>query len=204
MKPVPGTRFKTQCRHVEVAQRCLIMSRRTTRAFALCSAGTGMAMVKLPTGTVAFLFTDIEGSTQLWERNQAAMRLAVARHDALLAEVIAAHGGILYKHVGDAAQAAFDMASEALAAAVEAQRALSTESSIEIGPLRTRMALHAGEAVPNMSGDYHQIVSLNRLSRLLTVGHGGQILLTEAVRRLLDGALPVDTRLKDLGEHRLR
>ena len=78
-------------------------------------------MSELPRGTVAFLFTDIEGSTQLRERDHAAMRMAITRHEALLAEVVAAHQGILYKHVGDAAQAAFDTAREALAAAIDAQ-----------------------------------------------------------------------------------
>jgi class 3 adenylate cyclase len=66
------------------------------------------------------------------------------------------------------------------------------------------MALHAGEAAPNASGDYQQIAILNRISRLIATGHGGQILLTKAVRHLLDSALPAGTSLKDLGEHRLR
>jgi predicted ATPase/class 3 adenylate cyclase len=165
-------------------------------------------MAELPRGIVVFLFTDVEGSAHLWERDRAAMQEAASLHDALLAEAIAAHGGVLYKHIGDAVQAAFATAREALAAAVDAQQVLATARWPEIGPLQVRMALHAGEAEPDASGDYHQVASLNRLSRLLESGHGGQILLTDAVRRLLDGRLPasvtLSVTLKDLGEHRLR
>jgi predicted ATPase/class 3 adenylate cyclase len=160
-------------------------------------------MVDLPRGTVTFLFTDIEGSTALWERDREAMAVAVERHIALLDAAIHAYGGVHFKTVGDAVQAAFPTAAEGLAAAVAAQRALTSEPwPATIDPLRARIALHAGAATP-IDGDY-LAPSLNRLSRLLLVSHGGQIVLTETVRRLLDNALPPETSLRDLGEHRLR
>jgi predicted ATPase/class 3 adenylate cyclase len=162
------------------------------------------ASVVRPAGTVTFLFTDIEGSTRLWERDPAAMRAAAARHDALLREAVAARGGVLYKHVGDAIQAAFADPVNAVAAVVAAQRALAAEPWPETGPIHVRMALHLGEATPNAAGDYHQVPSLNRLSRLMATGFGGQVLLSEAVRRRVDERLPDGVTLLDLGRHRLR
>src|SRR5687768_7134984 len=111
-------------------------------------------MPDLPSGTVTFLFTDIEGSTALWERDRAAMATAVARHLALLKGAITAHGGVLFKTVGDGTQAAFPTVGAALAAALDAHRALLTEPWPDPpGPLRVRMALHTGEAHPE-EGDY--------------------------------------------------
>src|SRR4051794_20656613 len=158
----------------------------------------------LPSGTVTFLFTDIEGSTALWEQDRAAMREAVERQLAILHSLIAAHHGVLFKTVGDGTQAAFASAEDAVHAAVAAQRALRQETWTDPpGPVRVRMALHAGEAAPDERGDY-QAVSLNRLARLLAIGHGGQILLTQAVQQLTRGDLPAQVTLRDLGEHRLR
>jgi predicted ATPase/class 3 adenylate cyclase len=160
-------------------------------------------MPELPHGTVAFLFTDIEGSTRLWEQDRAAMRTAVDRHLALLAAAIAAHGGVHFKTVGDAVQAAFSTAPAALAAAVAAQRALLGEEWGGSDPLRVRMALHAGEAVSDERGDY-LAAPLNRLARLLSIGSGGQILVSQAVQQLSRDDLPDGATLRDLGEHRLR
>jgi predicted ATPase len=157
----------------------------------------------LPSGTVTFLFTDIEGSTALWERDRQAMSAAVARHSVLLDAAIHAHGGIRFKTVGDAIQAAFHTAPAAIAASVDAQRALLAEDWGEIGALRVRMAVHAGEAEPDERGDY-LAAPLNRLSRLLATGHGGQILLTLTVQQLARGRLPDGVTLRDLGEQRLR
>jgi class 3 adenylate cyclase len=155
-----------------------------------------------PSGTVTFLFTDIAGSTALWERDRVAMRAAVERHLELLDAAIAAHGGVRFKIVGDAVQAAFPTAPAAVAAALDAQRALTAEPWLKTGPLRVRMAVHTGEAQPR-DGDY-LAPALNRLSRLLNAGHGGQILLTETAHQLSRGALPPQASLKDLGRHRLR
>jgi class 3 adenylate cyclase len=161
-------------------------------------------MPDLPSGTVTFLFTDIEGSTSLWERDRQAMVAAVERHLALLRAEIEAHGGVLFKTVGDAVQAAFPDAPRALASALAAQRALLAESWPDPpGPLQVRMAVHAGEAVPDERGDY-LAAPLNRLSRLLAAGHGGQVLLSHATQQLARGSLPDGAALSDLGEHRLR
>ncbi|HEU5433327.1 MAG TPA: AAA family ATPase, partial [Thermomicrobiales bacterium] len=160
-------------------------------------------MTALPSGTVIFLFTDIEGSTARWEQDAGAMMGAVQRHLALLDAAIAAHDGAHFKTIGDAVQAVFPTARDGLAAAVDAQRALAAEPwPAATGPLRVRMALHAGDAAP-VAGDY-LAPCLNRLARLLATGYGGQILLTDAVRRLLDGWLPAEVALRDLGRQRLR
>lgn len=156
----------------------------------------------LPSGTVTFLFTDIEGSTALWERDRPAMAAAVDRHMALLRSAIETHGGVPFKMIGDAIQAAFSSVPDAVAAALDAQRTLLAEDWGGHGPLRVRMALHVGEATPR---DHDYVApELNRLSRLLNAGHGGQILLSEAVRLLVRGSLPSGVSLRDLGTHRLR
>ena len=160
-------------------------------------------MRDLPRGTVTFLFTDIEGSTALWERDRQAMAAAVARHLALLDAAIDALGGVHFKTVGDGLQAAFPTAPQAVTAAVVGQRALLAEDWGEIGPLRVRMALHAGEAVAGCRGDY-LAAPLNRLARLLDAAHGGQVLLSDAVAGLVRDALPDGVTLKALGEYRLR
>ena len=160
-------------------------------------------MPELPHGTVTFLFTDIEGSTALWEQNRQAMASAVARHIALLDAAIQAHGGVHFKTVGDAVQAAFSTAPQAVAAAVDAQRTLLAEDWDSVGGLPVRMALHAGEATPDERGDY-LAAPLNRLSRLLSSGYGSQILLSQTVQQLTRGTLPAAVELRDLGEHLLR
>src|SRR5687768_9217711 len=110
-------------------------------------------MVDLPTGTVTFLFTDVEGITARWEGDPSAMRLALARHDRILRTAIVARGGHIFKSVGDALCAAFGTAPDALAAALDAQQALHSESWPDAGPLRVRMALHTG-AAEAQQGDY--------------------------------------------------
>src|SRR3954470_584052 len=123
-------------------------------------------MPDLPSGTVTFLFTDIEDSTALWEQDRAAMREAVARQLTILHSLIAAHHGVLYKTIGDGTQATFASAEDALRAAVAVQRALLAEAWADPpGPVRVRMALHAGEATPDDRGDY-LTGSLNRLASL--------------------------------------
>jgi predicted ATPase/class 3 adenylate cyclase len=158
-------------------------------------------MSELPSGTVTFLFTDIEGSTTLWEQNRGAMAAAVQRHLAQLDAAIQAHGGIHFKTVGDAVQAAFPTAPDAISAALDAQRSLLAEDWGAIGPLRVRMALHAGEAM--VQNEEYQGPLLNRSARLLAIGHGAQILLSETAAMLARDALPPGTDLRELGEHRL-
>src|SRR5581483_411596 len=130
----------------------------------------------LPTGIVTFLFTDIEGSTRLWEQHPEAMRSALARHDALLRSAIESYNGVVFKTVGDAFCAAFSTAPEALAAALAAQQALHAQDWTDVGGIRARMALHTGNA-EERDGDYFG-QPLNRVARLLAIGHGGQVLLS--------------------------
>src|SRR5438552_13728400 len=144
----------------------------------------------LPSGTVTFLFTDIEGSTRLWEQHPGAMHLALARHDALLRVAIESNGGHVFKRVGDAFYAAFAMPSGALDAALAGQRHLLVEvATAQAGlNLKARMAIHTGEAEAR-EGDYYR-QPLNRIARLLGVGHGGQVLLSAATQGLVRDDLP--------------
>jgi predicted ATPase/class 3 adenylate cyclase len=159
-------------------------------------------MADLPTGTVTFLFTDVEGSTKLWGRYPEAMQATMARHDEVLREVMDSSGGYVFKTVGDAFCVAFSSASHALEAALAAQRALLSEEWEKIGPLRVRMALHTGSA-DERGGDYFG-PPVNRVARLLSAGHGGQILLSSATKELVRDTLPEGARLRDLGERRLK
>ena len=163
-------------------------------------------MAELPHGTVAFLFTDVEGSTRLWQAHPEAMHRAYVRHDAILHGAVARHGGVLYKTIGDAFQAAFSTAPDAVAAAAEAQLGMVAEGWDALGlpePLRVRTALHAGAVEPDEHGDYRSPV-LNRLGRLLGAAHGGQVLLSQAAFELARDHLPNGAGLRDLGEQRLK
>jgi predicted ATPase/class 3 adenylate cyclase len=154
-------------------------------------------------GTITFLFTDIEGSTRHWEARPAEMRTALARHDAILRGAIEARGGHVFKTIGDAFCAAFSTAPEALAAALTIQQELAREP-IQVGerPIRVRMALNTG-AVESRDGDYFG-PPLNRIARLMAVGYGGQVLLSDVVGELVRDELPAGASLRFLGEHRLR
>ncbi len=159
-------------------------------------------MTPRPSGTVTFLFTDIEGSTQLWEHHPEWMERAHARQEAILREAFAAHGGYPYKMIGDAFQVAFGSAPAAVAAAVEAQRGLAAEPWGGPGEIRVRMALHTGETEER--GEDYVGPLLNRVARLMGAGHGGQVLLTQSTCELVRDRLPATIRLRDLGERRLR
>ncbi len=159
-------------------------------------------MAGLPTGTVTFLFTDIEGSTRLWEQFPAEMSAAVARHDALLRELIDRHNGQVFKTVGDAFCSAFSSADEALAAALDSQLRLHDEFPTEaVCPIRVRIALHTGSA-EERNDDYFG-PAVNRVARVLSAGFGGQILLSGAAGDAIS-ARPDDTSLRDLGLHQLK
>ena len=155
-----------------------------------------------PTGTVTFLFSDIEGSTVRWEHDRLAMATALARHDALMRTALEAHRAYVFKTMGDAFCAAFATPADALAAALDAQRALGTEDFSAVEGLRVRMALHAGNA-DERDGDYFG-PTVNRVARLLAVGNGGQVLLSGACSELIGNELPAECSLRDLGEHRLK
>ena len=150
-----------------------------------------------PTGTVTFLFTDIEGSTQLWEAAPDAMRAALARHDSIMRDAIEEHGGHVFATGGDGFAAAFARAGDALAAATAAHAGLTAEPWPDGAPIRVRMALHTGVA-EERGGDYLG-TAVNRAARVMALGYGGQVLCSSVTAELVDGV-----ELVDLGEHRLR
>src|SRR5205823_6341184 len=134
--------------------------------------------VNLPGGTVTFLFTDVVGSTRLWEEHPESMRTALAQHDLLLRQAIEENGGYVFKTVGDAFCAAFAVASDALKAAVQSHLLLGNQPWEQTGPLRVRIALHTGEA-QERDGDYFG-QTLNRVARLQSSGYGPQTLLSQS------------------------
>jgi predicted ATPase/class 3 adenylate cyclase len=156
----------------------------------------------LPSGTVTLLFTDIEGSTQHWEQQRAAMADALRKHDELIRAAIEANGGHVFKTVGDAFYAVFARPSDAAAAAAAAQRAITAQDWSAVGKLAVRMALHSGNT-EERGGDYFG-PPVNRTARLLAVAHGGQVVVSGATAQLLRGVMPEQSELRDLGEHRLK
>jgi predicted ATPase/class 3 adenylate cyclase len=158
-------------------------------------------MAGLPTGTVTFLFTDLESSSRLWEEHPEAMKAALARHDAILREAVEAHGGYVVKTTGDGVHAVFTAARDAIGAGVAGQRVLAAEAWGVTGPLRVRMGIHSGEA-EHRGGDYYG-TALNRAARLTSVGSGGQIVVSQATADLVIDDLP-GIGLVDLGEHDLK
>jgi predicted ATPase/class 3 adenylate cyclase len=156
----------------------------------------------MPVGTVTFLFTDIEGSTRLWAANREAMQVALARHDALMYEAITGQNGIVFKTVGDAFCACFEFAPDSVRAALAAQIALATEPWPEAVPIKVRMAIHSG-AVESRNDDYFG-PPLNRVARLLAIGHGGQVLLSAAAQELVRDDLPDGAEVASMGLHRLK
>jgi predicted ATPase/class 3 adenylate cyclase len=157
---------------------------------------------QLPSGTVAFAFTDIEGSTQRWELDRTAMQDAVRRHDALIRTAIVENRGYVFKTVGDAFCAAFHRPEDAIAAMLAAQRATAAEDFSSVNGLRVRAAIHTGTA-EERDGDYFG-PAVNRVARLLAIGHGGQVLVSGVTADLVQGVLPPRASLRDLGEHRLK
>ena len=157
-----------------------------------------------PNGTVTFLFTDIEGSTRLWELHPETMKGALARHDNLVQEAVVAHQGYIVKTTGDGCHAVFETAASAIGAALAAQQALQSEAWAEIQPesLRVRMGVHTGEAEAR-GGDYYGS-AVNRAARLMSAGYGGQVLVSAVSAALAQEALPAGAGLLDLGERRLK
>jgi predicted ATPase/class 3 adenylate cyclase len=158
--------------------------------------------VGLPSGTVTFLFTDIEGSTNLWENAPNCMGAALERHDTILHSAIHTRGGRVFSTGGDGLAAVFARSVDAVAAAADAQAALTIEAWPADAPVRVRMGVHTGEAIER-DGDYFG-PALNRVARLMAMAHGGQVLVSHATEQLVGGSLPKGVELSDLGEHRLR
>ncbi|HXN08194.1 MAG TPA: adenylate/guanylate cyclase domain-containing protein, partial [Candidatus Acidoferrales bacterium] len=156
----------------------------------------------IPSGTVTFLFSDIEGSTERWDQYRVAMKPALTRHDEIIDAAFKSNGGFVFKKMGDAYCAAFRTAPEAVRAAIDAQVALNKEDFSAVNGLRVRMALHTGYA-DEREHDYFG-PTVNRVARLLAIGHGGQMLVSAAASDLLQGELPEDASLRSLGGHRLK
>jgi class 3 adenylate cyclase len=157
----------------------------------------------LPGGTVTFLLTDVQGSTKLWETRPQAMGYALAAHDRVISEAVAAHGGRLLKNKGegDSTFAVFTKASGATAAALACQRALASEPWPDGIQLRVRIAIHTGEAELR-DNDYFG-PTVNRTARLRATAHGGQFVMSQATADLVRDRLPEGAALNDLGIHRL-
>lgn len=154
------------------------------------------------TETLTFLFTDLEGSTRLWERYPEAMRGALQRHDAILKDAVEATGGRVVKSTGDGMMAVFGGVAEGVTASLTAQRRMASEAWPATGPLRVRMGLHAGEA--QHRGEDYFGPTVNRSARIMAAGHGGQVLLSAAAASLAAGGLPMGASLQDLGAYRLK
>ena len=167
-------------------------------------AGQG-ARVELPAGTVTFLLTDIEGSTRLWETVPEAMEVALERHNRLVTSVIEGHGGVVVpsRGEGDSFFAVFPSAVAAVEAAGACQLGLGSEPWPAGAALRVRMGLHSGEAHVQ-DGDYVDHVAINRCARVRAAAHGGQVLVTNTTRDLVEGRLGGGFGLKKLGEFWLR
>jgi class 3 adenylate cyclase len=160
---------------------------------------------RLPTGTVTFLLGDIEGSTRLWSEFPDAMPEAVSRVYAMFDEAVARHEGVrpVEQGEGDSVVAAFSRATDALGAALVAQRCLHSQQWPDGMSLRVRIALHTAEAQLRDAGNYFG-VALSRCARIRAIAPGGQTLLSRSVRDLVLDGLPQDVGLLDCGEHRLR
>jgi predicted ATPase/class 3 adenylate cyclase len=148
--------------------------------------------------TVTFLFSDIEGSTRLWQDHPGTMPAALARHDEIVSGAVTAAGGTVFKHTGDGVAAVFGSAPAALTAATDIHRRLTPENDPEVGPIRVRIGVHSGEA--ESRGDDWFGLTVNRTARIMAAGHGGQTLLSGATAELVADA---GFDLRDLGEHRL-
>ncbi|MFN2103793.1 MAG: ATP-binding protein [Candidatus Promineifilaceae bacterium] len=157
-----------------------------------------------PSGAVTFLFSDIEDSTRLWDQYGAAMRPALAAHDEILRTAVERHGGVVVKTTGDGIHAVFVSPSAALSAALDGQRARRDAAWSSIAPdtIRVRMGLHSGEAELR-DGDYYG-TAVNRAARLMAIAHGGQVLVSGTSARLVEGSLPEEITLLDLGEQQLK
>src|SRR5919108_207587 len=152
--------------------------------------------------TLTFMFTDVEGSTRLWEQHRQAMKDALERHDSILRGAVEGSNGRVVKTTGDGFMAVFDSTVDGVGACLNAQRGLASERWGDTGPLRVRMGLHAGEAAAR-EGDYFG-PTLNRTARIMSAGHGGQVLLSAAAAALVIDELPDRSTLRDLGEYQLK
>ena len=160
-------------------------------------------MTDLPTGTVTFLFTDIEGSTRLTLDHPGAWESLRKRHHDILKLAIASQTGYVFQVIGDAFSAAFPNAGDALRAAVKSQVDLFAESWGDT-PVKVRMGIHSGKADLQADRGYIGYTAMSRVQRVMSAGHGGQTLLSQAAQELVRDELPEGIILQDLGDHRLK
>jgi len=160
-------------------------------------------MNSLPTGTVTFLFTDIEGSTKLAQEHPDKWESLRERHHAILKSAIESHNGYIFQIIGDAFCAAFHTAGDALRAAVKSQVDLHHENWDD-APIKVRMGIHTGKAEIKDDGQYQGYISLSRVQRLMSAGHGGQVLMSLATQELVHDGLPEGVELRDMGEWQLK
>lgn len=163
----------------------------------------GGAGALLPTGTVTFLFTDVEGSTRLLQQHGSEYRSAIARHHEILRDAVVASRGVVFETVGDAVYAAFARVDDAASTAVRAQRELASET-FATGPVRVRMGIHLGDVELTADRRHYFGPALYRCARLMAAGHGGQILVSSAAAAILGDNAATGVALRDLGEHRLK
>jgi len=159
-------------------------------------------MSSYPSGTVTFLFTDIEGSTKLAQGHPGIWETRRERHHAILQAAVESHNGHVFQIIGDAFCASFHKPGDALKAALKSQRDLQNEPWGEI-PIRVRMGIHTGE-VETDGKDYRGYITLSLVQRLMSAGHGGQILISQATANLICDHLPKDVSLRDIGEHKFK
>jgi predicted ATPase/class 3 adenylate cyclase len=157
----------------------------------------------LPSGTVTFLFTDIEGSTRLAQQFPDDLPALLTRHNDILNQAIRAHNGFVFQLVGDSFSAAFHHAGDAVQAAIEAQRSLHREAWAPAA-VRVRMGIHTGKAEVQTGGDYLGYLTLSHVQRLMSAAHGGQVLISAATHELVRDGLPDGASLQDMGERRLK
>jgi class 3 adenylate cyclase len=156
----------------------------------------------LPDGTVTFLFTDIEGSTQLWESEPEMMKTQLAVHDRIVGDAIAMNHGVVFKTGGDSFCASFARPDNGLQAALEAQAAIRETVWETVRPIRVRMGIHTGTA--QIRGNDYFGPTLNRAARIMSAGHGGQVLMSSSTQRLIVDELPQDVELVSLGIQHLK
>jgi len=157
----------------------------------------------LPSGTVTFLFTDIEGSTKLAQEHPDKWETLQRRHHAILQSAMDAHNGYVFQIIGDAFCVAFNTANEAILSAIKSQTDLHAEHW-GAAPIKVRMGIHTGQAQIKDKGDYQGYLSMSRVQRLMSAGHGGQILISMATQELIRDELPENISLRDMGERRLK
>jgi predicted ATPase/class 3 adenylate cyclase len=160
-------------------------------------------MAGIPTGTVTFLFTDIEGSTKLAREHSGTWETSRERHHSILRGAIESNQGFVFQVIGDAFCAAFHTAGEAVLAAVKSQMDFHLESWSDT-PIKVRMGIHTGKAEIQENGEYHGYLAMSRVQRLMSAGHGGQVLISAAAQELLFEDLTGDVSLRDVGERRLK